>query len=809
VGTVVDGAVPGVTLSDYVVGGDFTLARGSDGHTYAWGMNVEGQLGAGITANRSSQPVRVQAPDGVTFTSVAAGSGFAVAQGSDHRTYAWGSATFGQLGEGSSGFQAHSAVPVEVDTPDGVTFTSLAAGSGHAVALGSDGRAYAWGSDGSGQLGTGSASGAPGTGAFSAVPLAVDTPAGETFTAVTAGAAHTVALTADGDTYAWGYNLHGQVGDGTDDVYVSRPSRVSTPSGVTFTTVTAGPGRHTVAVGSDHRVYAWGENAEGQLGTTTLAAWSRVPVAVDVPAGVTFTAPGAGKDYTLASGSDGRTYAWGNNEHGQLGAALSHADSSQQPVPVAAPAGVTLTTSAGGQHALAVGSDGTTYAWGWNDYGQLGDGTDVDADAPKAVSWPAVVTEVLFGGVPGTQLSQSGGTWQVTTPALCGTVDVEVRYTQFGVTTGVTHPDGFSFGTAPVVTDDPDPALLPSGGRVTLAAAATGDDTPTVRWQQNASSGWQDLPGATDANLDVASPGEYRAVFTNCVGDVTTQSALVEAAPVDLGASSVVAAPDRIPAGRASTVTVTLVDTLGAPMPGQPVALGVDDAAVASVGAVTEGAAGTYTAQLTGLAPGDVEVGVRVGGVEAAGVTATVHVDPAVVDLGASSVVAAPDRVAVGEDSTVTVTLVDTLGAPVPGQRVALAVDDAAVASVGAVTEGAVTEGAAGTYTAQLTGLAPGDVEVGVSVDGVAAAGVTTTVHVDPAVVDPPDPTPDPTPSPLPGGPDGGAGPDAGGDPAAGGDPGPGGLAVTGANPLVALLAALLLAGGGTALVARRHRGTA
>src|SRR5690606_40469125 len=121
---------------------------GADGNAYAWGRNSDGQLGDG-TNTHSNTPVQVQAPAGGTFSSIRGGWYHSVALGSDGNAYAWGYNNYGQLGDGTN---TPSNTPVQVQAPAGVTFTSISGSAYHSVALGSDGNAYAWGGHNSGHL---------------------------------------------------------------------------------------------------------------------------------------------------------------------------------------------------------------------------------------------------------------------------------------------------------------------------------------------------------------------------------------------------------------------------------------------------------------------------------------------------------------------------------------------------------------------------------------------------------------------------------------------------------------------------------
>src|SRR5690606_17322804 len=147
-----------------------------DGNAYAWGGNTEGQLGDGTNTDRNT-PVQVQAPAGVTFTSITGGDSHSRALVADGNAYACGDNGFGQPGDGTN---TDRNTPVQVQDAAGVTFTSISSGSFHSVALGSDGNAYAWGYNDFGELGDG-------TNPHSNTPVQVQAPAGITFTSITGG----------------------------------------------------------------------------------------------------------------------------------------------------------------------------------------------------------------------------------------------------------------------------------------------------------------------------------------------------------------------------------------------------------------------------------------------------------------------------------------------------------------------------------------------------------------------------------------------------------------------------------------------
>ncbi len=265
-------------------------AIGSDGHLYAWGANAVGQLGDGTNsaicgACGSATPVVVSLPPGVTPTAIAAGGYAAYAIGSDGHLYAWGYNVYGNLGVGNT---QSSAVPLLVKLPSGVSPTAVAAAGFYATyAIGSDGHLYAWGDNYSGELGNG-------TTKEIRRPEQISLPPGVTPAAISgSNAPDGYAIGSDGNLYAWGDNSVGGLGNGMikgpnscHSISCSRtPTRVSLPSGLSPAAI-AGGSDSAYAIGSDGQLYAWGDNSVGQLGNGTLTG-SDTPSPVPLPLGFT------------------------------------------------------------------------------------------------------------------------------------------------------------------------------------------------------------------------------------------------------------------------------------------------------------------------------------------------------------------------------------------------------------------------------------------------------------------------------------------------------------------------------------------
>jgi uncharacterized delta-60 repeat protein len=406
-------------------GNDLVLVW-KDSRLMAWGLNFYGQLGDNTTTDRYV-PVAVDRTGvltGKTVVAVAEGLFHTLALCSDGTLAAWGNNNSGQLGNNST---VSSLLPVAVNTSAGVSalfgksVVAIAAGSYHSVALCSDGTVAAWGYNNYGQLGDN-------TTTHRNAPVAVDTATGvsalfgKSVVAIAASWCHSVALCSDGSVAAWGYNSSGQLGDNTTTqrnapVAVNTAPDVSALFGKTVVAVVAGE-RQSGALCSDGTVAAWGNNNVGQLGDNTTTQ-RNVPVAVNTASGVsalsgkTVVAVVAGESHSGALCSDGTVVAWGFNYYGQLGDNTT--TQRNAPVAVNTASGVSalfgksvVAAVAGAYHSGALCSDGTVAAWGNNGTGQLGDNTNTQRNAPVAVSTiPLGVGERFTACMSGSNASHS------------------------------------------------------------------------------------------------------------------------------------------------------------------------------------------------------------------------------------------------------------------------------------------------------------------------------------------------------------------------------------------------------------------
>lgn len=285
-----------------------------------------------------------------------------VAAADEGGIWAWGWNNNGQLGDNTT---TQSSDPVQVTGLERFDTIAIAAGNAHSLALASNGEVIGWGWNFFGQLGDIS-------GTDRHTPVPVSWPVEIDIIAIDAYGDHSLALASDGSVWAWGRNNAGQLGLG-DTFDRSAPVRVAGLGDRTITAIAAGSA-HSLALDSEGSVWAWGRNSNGQLGDGTTA---RKTSPIQVPGVGSITAIGAGSDHSIAVGSGGAVWAWGRNQYGQLGDNTTSQRTT--PVQVKGPDGDGSLTGiasvdAGAGHTLAVASDGSVWAWGWNTAGQLGDG---------------------------------------------------------------------------------------------------------------------------------------------------------------------------------------------------------------------------------------------------------------------------------------------------------------------------------------------------------------------------------------------------------------------------------------------------
>jgi alpha-tubulin suppressor-like RCC1 family protein len=326
---------------------------------YCGGLNTSGQLGDGTTTQRN---VPVQVLNVTNAVYVAAGMNHSCAATASGGVVCWGSNGHGQLGNRTN---TNASTPQTVVLAGGVALSGIvevAAGYAHTCARDSGGNVYCWGYNAYYQL----------TNTVSTSGTNVAVHVASNAVALAIGAFHTCALQKNGTVSCWGDNSYGEIGDGTNH------------TAVVPTTVSAG----SEGGGAGG---AGGSGGGGGFGGASLA---------------NVTAISASLNGTCARLADGTEECWGNNDYGELGNGTTTASST--PTHVRTPdnsADLTNVESIGSggyvMHNCAILVGGTTYCWGYNGYGNLGDGSTVQRLLPVTVgpmggSQPSAIAEGTY-----------------------------------------------------------------------------------------------------------------------------------------------------------------------------------------------------------------------------------------------------------------------------------------------------------------------------------------------------------------------------------------------------------------------------
>ena len=316
-------------------------------------------------------------------TSIALGAFHSCALLTDSKVKCWGWNEFGQLGDGSNSPSFH-LTPVEVSGIPNVT--NIALGGGHSCVLTGSGDVWCWGRNDYGQVGNGREDGSE-----QHVPTEVITDAVN----IALGFHHSCAVLTDGKVKCWGWNGGGQLGDGTT---TDSASPVEVIGIMNATSIALGGydswGGHSCAVLTNGKVLCWGNNGNGQLGDGGIID-SSSPAEVENLVNATIVASGSA--HTCALLLDGKVKCWGYNIEGSVGDGTNVDRLS--PVDVM---GITnaksIAVGAGSVHSCAIIANTKVRCWGWNQDGQLGDGSgSYNSLTPVDVSGIVNATSIALG----------------------------------------------------------------------------------------------------------------------------------------------------------------------------------------------------------------------------------------------------------------------------------------------------------------------------------------------------------------------------------------------------------------------------
>ncbi|XP_077868707.1 E3 ubiquitin-protein ligase HERC2-like [Saccoglossus kowalevskii] len=286
---------PVTSLSQYVVrkvavhsGGRHAMALTVDGKVFSWGEGDDGKLGHFSRMN-CDKPRLIEALKTKRVRDIACGSSHSAAITSDGALYTWGLGEYGRLGHGDNTTQLK---PKQVKTLSGQRVVQVACGSRDAqtLALTDEGMVFSWGDGDFGKLGRGGSEGVN-------TPHNVERLNGQGVTQIECGAQFSLALTKTGQVWTWGKGDYYRLGHGSD-AHVRKPQVVEGLKGKKIVHVAVGA-LHCLAVTDNGQVYAWGDNDHGQQGNG-MTTVNKKPALVHGLEGVKITKVACGSSHSIA-----------------------------------------------------------------------------------------------------------------------------------------------------------------------------------------------------------------------------------------------------------------------------------------------------------------------------------------------------------------------------------------------------------------------------------------------------------------------------------------------------------------------------
>lgn len=354
---------------------DWALSWGGASTIYGWGHNHRGQLG-GLEGSRIKTPTPCEALSLLRPVQLAGGEQSLFAVTPDGKLFATGYGSGGRLGVGGSDSWA---IPTLLGSLQHVFVKKVAVNSGgkHCLALTTDGEVYAWGEGEDGKLGHGNR-------------MSYDRPKllehlnGMSVADIACGSAHSAAITASGHVLTWGKGRYGRLGHGDSEDQL-RPKLVEALLGYRAIDIACGSGdAQTLCITDDDNVWSWGDGDYGKLGRGGSDG-CKLPYKIESLAGLGVIKVECGSQFSVALTKSGAVYTWGKGDFHRLG--HGSVDHVRRPKKVAALQGRKIISIATGSlHCVACSDAGEVYTWGDNDEGQLGDGTVTAIQRPRLVA---------------------------------------------------------------------------------------------------------------------------------------------------------------------------------------------------------------------------------------------------------------------------------------------------------------------------------------------------------------------------------------------------------------------------------------
>jgi len=346
--------------------GDWTGITVEQLELYAWGVGDQGRLGDDNGANHDVlSPIQIGSLQ--NWSQVGAGQEHSSAIKTDGTLWVWGRNEDGEIGDNTSGGDANSkSSPVQIGSE--TNWADVDAGRKFTFAITTEGELYSWGK---GNYGA--------TGQNDSVERSSPTQVGAltNWSSVEAGTYECLAIKTDGTLWAWGDNRDGQL---AQNDRTNRSSPVQIGALTNWSQVSVNVNRHCFAIKTDGTLWAWGGNGFGQLGVGDTSARSSP---VQIGALTNWSQVSAINSAGSAINSTGELYTWGAAQYfGRTG--------QNNTVNLSSPTQVGALTNwsqvfGGGASCFSIKTDGTLWAWGYNNSGRLGDGTTVNKSSPVQI----------------------------------------------------------------------------------------------------------------------------------------------------------------------------------------------------------------------------------------------------------------------------------------------------------------------------------------------------------------------------------------------------------------------------------------
>jgi len=331
-----------------IAGEQHFLAISQDGALWGWGENGSRQLGDGSTINRD-EPVLINSD---SWLIVSAGLTHSMGIKSDGTLWAWGSDNYEKLGNGSSG---NAAFPQQIGVEN--NWKEVVAGERGTMAIKNDGTLWGWGSNNNGYLGNNESNSYE---VDHPVQIGMDT---DWVHISGADGRHCLAIKGNGTLWSWGWNSHGQLGDGTmDDKYL--PAQIGDSNDWKW--IDSGS-RLSFAMKTDNTIWGWGFCNTG----FTIDSTYPLQIGTDSDWKTVSFKKHEGSQYMLMIKTNGTLWGWGNDNREQLG---NGADGNYGAPTQIGDQSDWKNATAGYFQSNGIKEDGTF--WTWGDTELVGDGSD-------------------------------------------------------------------------------------------------------------------------------------------------------------------------------------------------------------------------------------------------------------------------------------------------------------------------------------------------------------------------------------------------------------------------------------------------